>query len=305
MSEPASELTVVAEKYSFLEGPRWHDGRIWVSDFYTHQVVSADEHGGDLRVEAQVPGQPSGLGWLPDGRLLVVSMRDHRVLRRESDGELALHADLSEHATGVLNDMVVDAVGRAWVGNFGFDLMNEAPMAPAPLVRIDPDGATDVATEPLHFPNGAVIIGAELVVAETFGHRLSAFDIAADGSLRDRRDWATFGPLPDTTDVGEALAGLTVAPDGMALDGEGAVWVADAIGNRVLRVRKGGEVVDEISTGDTGVYAVALGGEDGRTLYLCTAPGFAESERRHTREARLLAARVEVPAATNPPPLTP
>ena len=292
-----SDLAVVVEKYSFLEGPRWHDGRIWVSDFYTHQVVSADEHGGDLRVEAQVPAQPSGLGWLPDGRLLIVSMRDHRLLRREPDGALSVHADVSSHAGGLLNDMVVDSRGRTWVGNFGFDLMAGAPIAPAPLVRVDPDGSSTVATEPLHFPNGAVITGNTMIVNETFGHRISAFEIDADGGLSERRDWASFGPVPATTDVGEALGQLSVAPDGMCLDAEGAVWIADALGNRALRVREGGEVLQEISTGDTGVYAVALGGADGRTLYLCTAPGFAEHERRHTREAKLLAARVDVPGA--------
>ena len=292
-----SDLTVVVEKYSFLEGPRWHDGRIWVSDFYTHQVVSADEHGGDLRVEAQVPAQPSGLGWLPDGRLLIVSMRDHRLLRREPDGALSVHADVSSHAGGLLNDMVVDSRGRTWVGNFGFDLMAGAPIAPAPLVRVDPDGSSTVASEPLHFPNGAVITGNTMIVNETFGHRISAFEIDADGGLSERRDWASFGPVPATTDVGEALGQLSVAPDGMCLDAEGAVWIADALGNRALRVREGGEVLQEISTGDTGVYALALGGADGRTLFLCTAPGFAEHERRHTREAKLLAARVDVPGA--------
>jgi sugar lactone lactonase YvrE len=290
-----SDLAVVVEKYSFLEGPRWHDGRIWVSDFYTHQVVSADEHGGDLRVEAQVPAQPSGLGWLPDGRLLIVSMRDHRLLRREPDGALSVHADVSSDAGGLLNDMVVDSRGRTWVGNFGFDLMAGAPIAPAPLVRVDPDGSSTVASEPLHFPNGAVITGNTMIVNETFGHRISAFEIDADGGLSERRDWASFGPVPATTDVGEALGQLSVAPDGMCLDAEGAVWIADALGNRALRVREGGEVLQEISTGDTGVYALALGGADGRTLYLCTAPGFAEHERRHSREAKLLAARVDVP----------
>jgi sugar lactone lactonase YvrE len=292
-----SDLAVVVEKYSFLEGPRWHDGRIWVSDFYTHQVVSADEHGGDLRVEAQVPAQPSGLGWLPDGRLLIVSMRDHRLLRREPDGALSVHADVSSHAGGLLNDMVVDSRGRTWVGNFGFDLMAGAPIAPAPLVRVDPDGSSTVASEPLHFPNGAVITGNTMIVNETFGHRISAFEIDADGGLSERRDWASFGPVPATTDVGEALGQLSVAPDGMCLDAEGAVWIADALGNRALRVREGGEVLQEISTGDTGVYALALGGADGRTLYLCTAPGFAEHERRHSRAAKLLAARVDVPGA--------
>lgn len=292
-----AELSVVVEKYSFLEGPRWRAGRLWLSDFYTHQVLSCDEHGGDVRVEAQVPGQPSGLGWLPDGRLLVVSMRDKRLLRREPDGRLEVHADLNELAAGPLNDLVVDSAGRSWVGNFGFDLMAGAPLAPAPLVRVDPDGGTTVATEPLHFPNGAVQSGATLVVAETFGNRVSAFDVVADGRLGARRDWAVFGPLPDTTAVAEALGRLTVAPDGICLDAEGAIWVADALHNRALRVREGGEILDEVPTGETGVYAVALGGADGRTLYLCTAPGFAEHERRDTREATLLATRVAVPAA--------
>src|SRR4051812_49357628 len=120
----ARETTVVLDGYTYFECPRWHDDRIWVSDFYSHQVVSAREDGTDVRVEAEVPGQPSGLGWLPDGRLLVVSMRDQKVLRREPDGQLVVHADLSTYVSGNVNDMLVDAHGRAYVGNFGFDLMN-------------------------------------------------------------------------------------------------------------------------------------------------------------------------------------
>lgn len=289
------ELTVVLDKLSFLEGPRWRDGRLWLSDFYTHQVLSAAADGSDLRVEAEVPTQPSGLGWLPDGRLLIVSMRDGRVLRREVSGELVTHADLSAHTTGPLNDMVVDAAGNAYVGNFGFDLMSGADLSPANLVRIDPDGNTAVVAEGLNFPNGAVIIDGVLVVAETFGNRISAFDIAADGTLGPRRDWARFGDVPTATVVAEALGTLVVAPDGICADAEGGVWAADAVGNRAVRV-VGGEIVAEITAG-TGVYACVLGGDDGRTLYLCTAPGFGEHERRDTREARLLAARVDVPGA--------
>jgi sugar lactone lactonase YvrE len=170
--------TVVLEKYSFLESPRWWEDRIWVSDFYTHRVLSAREDGSDVRVEAQVPGQPSGLGRLPDGRLLVVSMRDHRVLRREPSGELVTHADLSDHATGLLNDMVVDESGRAYVGNFGFDLMSGAPVRTASLVRVDPDGSVTVAATDLSFPNGAAFVDGELVVAETLGNRISGFPVA-------------------------------------------------------------------------------------------------------------------------------
>jgi sugar lactone lactonase YvrE len=291
-----AELRTVLEGFSFLEGPRWRDGRLWVSDFYTHRVVSTDP-GGDVREEAEVPGQPSGLGWLPDGRLLVVSMRDRRLLRREPDGALVEHADLSGFAGGHVNDMVVDAEGRAFVGDFGFDLMSGAPLRPTSLVRVDPDGTATAVADDVHFPNGAVLLpGGVLVVAETFGNRLTAFDVGPDGGLSNRRDWARFGEPPTTTDVGEALGALAVAPDGIAgPDAEGAIWVADALGNRVLRVREGGEIAQEISTGDTGVYACALGGDDGRTLFLCTAPGFAEHERRDTREARLLATTVDVP----------
>lgn len=288
--------SVVLAKQAYLEGPRWHDGRIWVSDFYTEQVVSADEHGGNVKVEAEVAGRPSGLGWLPDGRLLVVSMTDHRLLRREHDGSLVVHADLSGHVSWPLNDMVVDDQGRAWVGNFGFDIMNGARPVPTPLLRVDPDGGVSVVSEPLHFPNGAVVLGETLIVAESFGNRVSAFDILADGSLSERRDWARLGPVPASADFEERLGEVAVVPDGIAVDAEGALWVADAIGNRAIRLREGGEILEEISSGDNGTYAVALGGTDGRTLYLCTAPDFSEHNRKDTREAELLSVRVDVPA---------
>lgn len=294
-----SEVSVILEGLSFLEGPRWHSGRVWVSDFYTHRVLSADEDGSHLRTEADVPEQPSGLGWLPDGRLLIVSMRDRTILRREHDGTLVRHADLSGHADSLLNDMIVDGQGRAYVGSFGFDLMAGEPRRPAPLLRVDPDGTVTVASEPLHFPNGpAILDGPRLVVAETFGNRLSAFDIAADGSLSERRDWARFGPVPVAEDSLEAIAELAVAPDGISVpDAEGAIWVADARAHRAVRVRAGGEIVDVVDTESAGCYACALGGADGRTLYLCTAPNFLEHERRETRDAALLCARVDVPAA--------
>ena len=291
--------TVVLENLSFLEGPRWHEGRIWVSDFYTNQVLSAAEDGSDVRVEAEVPGQPSGLGWLPDGRLLIVSMRDRSLRVRAADGTLTRHADLSGHAPSVLNDMIVDGRGRAFVGSFGFDLMAGDPRSPAPLLRVDTDGTVTEASEPLHFPNGpAIVDGSTLVVAETFGNRLSAFDIADDGTLSDRRDWASFGPLPTATDALEAIGEVAVGPDGISVvDVEGAIWVADAKNNRAVRVRPGGQILDSVGTGGDGCYACALGGADGQTLFLCVAPDFFEHERRETRDARLLAVRVDVPAA--------
>jgi sugar lactone lactonase YvrE len=249
---------------------------------------------------AEVPGQPSGLGFLPDGRALIVSMRDHRVLVRDGSGRLEEHADLSGAVTGVLNDMLVDDRGRAYVGNFGFDLMGGAPLRYTTLTRVDLDGTVTTVAEDLGFPNGMVILpGRVLVVAETFAGRLTAFDIGDDGELSGRRVWAQFGETPQSEDVGEALARLEVAPDGICADAEGSIWVADALHNRVLRVREGGEIQEEIQPG-TGVFACMLGGDDGRTLYLCAAPSFPEHERRPVREAQLLAVDVDVPHAGLP-----
>ena len=291
----AAAITV-ASGFAFLEAPRWHDDRIWFSDFYTHRVLSAREDGSDLRTEAAVAQQPSGLGWLPDGRLLVVSMLDRKVLRREPDGTLATHADLSGYATGHANDMVLDAEGRAYVGNFGFDLMSGAPPATAALHRVDPDGTVTEVADDLWFPNGSVITpDSVLIVNETFGNRCTAFDLTADGRLANRRVWAQFGPLPAELANGGAPAGALVAPDGACLDAEGAVWIADGAGDRLLRVKEGGEIADEVRPGSP-VYACALGGADGRTLYACAAPDFDATARAAAREARLLAFRVPVPA---------
>jgi sugar lactone lactonase YvrE len=293
----ADAVATVVEGLSFLEGPRWHDDRVWFSDFYTHRVFSAREDGSDLRVEATVPQQPSGLDWLPDGRLLIVSMRDRRILRREDDGALVTHADLSGHATGHLNDMVVDAHGRVYVGNFGFDLMGGAPLETSVLHRVDPDGTVTEAAADLWFPNGSVITkDGVLIVNETFGNRVTAFDLTGDGRLTGRRTWAEFGPLPTGRDLGEVVPRLAVAPDGSCLDAEGALWVADATGGRLLRVAEGGEILEEVRPG-TPVFACALGGSDGRTLFACAAPDFDEAARTAAREARLIALPVGVPRA--------
>lgn len=294
------EITTVLTGMTFLECPRWHEDRIWVVDFYSHRVLSAHEDGTDLRVEVHVPHQPSGLGWLPDGRLLVVSMRDARILRREHDGSLVTHAELRDHVGGHPNDMVVDGAGRAFVGNFGFDLMGGAPLATAVLLRVDPDGAVHRVAPGMWFPNGSVITDeGVLLVGETFGNRVSAFDVAADGSLGVRRDWSRFGELPTATNVEGALGQLVVAPDGCCLDAEGALWIADAIGGRVVRVVEGGDIVDEVVVG-TGVYACMLGGADGRTLYICAAPDFHEDARSAANEATLVSVRVDVPHAGRP-----
>jgi sugar lactone lactonase YvrE len=287
----------VAEGFHFLEAPRWRDGRLWFSDFYGHRVRSVAEDGTDLIVEAHVPGQPSGLGWLPDGRLLIVSMRDRRVLRREPDGSLAVHADLAQHATGHANDMVVDGRGRAYVGNFGFDLMAGDPLEPAALHRVDPDGGVTEVADDLWFPNGVAITDdGVLLVVETFGNRVTAFTVDADGALTDRRIWAEFGPLPTERDVERALGQLRIAGDGACLDAAGGMWIADAIGERLVRVVAGGEITDEIRPGSP-VYACALGGADGTTLFACAAPDFHEQARTAAREARMLAVQVATPAA--------
>jgi sugar lactone lactonase YvrE len=289
--------TTVVRDRAFLEAPRWHEERIWFSDFYTLEVLSAREDGSDLRVEADVPQQPSGLGWLPDGRLLVISMRDRKLLRREPDGRLVTHADLSGHATGHLNDMAVDAYGRAYVGNFGFDLMAGAPLESAALHRVDPDGTVTEAAADLWFPNGAVITpNNALLVTETFGNRVTAFDIAADGRLTNRRVWAQFGPPPTDRSIAKVLDQAVVSGDGCCLDAEGALWIADATGGRLLRVIEGGTITDEIKPGSN-VYACALGGTAGTTLFACVAPDFDETARRGAREASLLAIPVQVPAS--------
>lgn len=287
-----AEPKVVLEGYTYFECPRWHDGRIWVSDFYTGQVLSATEDGDDVRVEAEVAEQPSGLGWLPDGRLLVVSMRDRKVLRREHDGSLTVHADLSAHATGHANDMHVDADGRAYVGNFGFDLMNMAPIETASLLRVEPDGSVHEDATDLHFPNGmAVTADGDLLVDETLGNRISSFRIGADGVLGPRRDWAVLGPMPESTDMATGIGEVVVAPDGCALGPDGTLWAADALNQRIVQIREGEGVVDEL-TFDTGVFACGFGGSDGRTLFACAAPDFNEHARKEEREGRLLAVRI-------------
>ena len=294
------ELTPLIEGYTFLEGPRWHDGRLWTSDFYTHQVLAVAPDG-STEVVTTVPQPPSGLGWLPDGTLLVVSMRDRKLLRL-TDGGLVEHGDLSAVDGGHTNDMVVDAHGRAYVGNFGYDLMGGAPFATTDVSRVDPDGTVTVVAKDLMFPNGSVITpdGRTLLVSETFGNRISAFDIHDDGGLGPRRDWAVFGDPPDTSALDAMLASVVVAPDGTCLDAEGAVWTADAVHHRCVRVAEGGTILEEISTGDDGVYACMLGGDDGRTLHLCVAPSFDEAERRSTRLGRILRTRVDVPHAGTP-----
>jgi sugar lactone lactonase YvrE len=268
---------------AFFECPRWHDGRLWVSDYWGGEVTAISPDGATETI-VKLAGSPSGLGWLPDGTLLVVSMMDSQLLRVDG-GTTARYADLTAHSGPQSNDLVVDAAGRAYVSTI--DFMAFAEMPATNLVRVDPDGTVALAAEGLSFPNGAVITpdGSTLIIAESWASRLTAFDVQPDGGLANRRVWA---------DLGEGCA-----PDGIDLDAEGAVWVADAGGKRAIRVREGGEVLDEVSAGELDVIACALGGADRRTLFLCTTPNFRlmPDEATRTRPSRILTARVDVPAA--------
>ena len=289
-------MTPLFEGGTYFECPRWHDGRWWVSDFYRHAVFTYDAEGREEKV-IEVDEQPSGLGWLPGGDLLVVSMKDRRVLRRSADGTVTEHADVSALTRGHLNDMIVDREGRAFAGTFGFDLMGGGEPEVATLVRVDPDGTVAVAAEDLWFPNGMVITAdGMLIVAETFAARFTAFRVQADGTLTDRHVWAQVEPSPEPADTPTMLGGVTFGPDGCALDADGHVWAANALGGPISRVAPGGEIVDEIPVpGGLGVFACGLGGDDGRTLIACAAPDFDEAARSAAREAVLLTTTVEVP----------
>jgi sugar lactone lactonase YvrE len=290
------ELQVLA-KGAFFEGPRWRDGRWWVSDFYRHAVFAVTPEGHSERV-LSIEQQPSGIGWMPDGSMLVVSMKDRQLLRRSPTREVSVHADLSAYCGGPANDMVVDRHGRAFVGNFGFDLVGGGPAATASLLRVDPNGSVHVAVEGLFFPNGSVITpdGKTLIVGETLGNRYSAFAIQADGELTDRRVWAQFGPEPNLSRMPDALQQFVVLPDGCALDAEGQIWVADAGHSRCVRVSEGGKITDEIAAPPgMQIFACMLGGQDGRTLLLCAATSYLP-----TAEGALLTTQVDAPHAGLP-----
>lgn len=296
------KLETLLEGGAFFEGPRWRDGRWWVSDFYRQLVLTVHPNGTSEEVMT-VEQQPSGLGWMPDGSLLVVSMKDHKILRRSADGEVSVHADVSEYCGGNLNDMVVDAEGRAYVGNFGFDLMGGGDPATAVLTRVDPDGSASVAAEDLRFPNGSVITpdGKTLIVGETAGACYTAFTIENDGSLSDRRTWGQMGFAPELGPLEETIPQLEYGPDGCALDSEEHIWSADSIRGRCGRIAPGGEIVEEIKAPEgLGFFACMLGGDDGRTLLICAAPDFLEHNRSQAREAVLLTTTVDVPHAGLP-----
>lgn len=278
------ETTVLIDGLVFPESPRWHDGKLWFSDIHAHRVMTADLKG-NAQTVVEVAGQPSGLGWLPDGRLLVVSMTDRRLLRLEPEG-LEEVADLSKLASFHCSDMVVDNQGRAYVGNYGFDLIGQQTFAPAEIVLVTPDGNARVVADDMAFPNGTVITpdGHTLIVAESLGQRLTAFDIRPDGSLTGRRIWA---------EVGEAT------PDGICLDAQGAVWVASPVSAEVLRVLEGGQVSHRVRV-STHASACMLGGPDRRTLFVLTAETVDPNEPRAKASGRIETVQVDVPGAGLP-----
>lgn len=281
MSGTTTTFEVLERGLRFPEGPRWHAGRLYYSDMYAGEVRALDLSG-RAEVVARVPAHPSGLGWLPDGTLLVVSMQDRKLLRVKDGGAPAVFADLSALAPFHCNDLVVDARGNAYVGNFGSDIGAGAAPAPTCLILVTPDGRARKVAEDLMFPNGMVVTadGRTLIVAETFASRLTAFDLVPDGSLSNRRVWA---------ELGGAM------PDGICLDAENAVWVAAPFGNELLRVGQGGAVYERIAMASKPIACV-LGGPDGKTLFALTSDDF-EPDKTAARSAKIEIARVVVPAS--------
>ena len=280
------ELQLLVDGVDFGEGPRWHDGTLWYSDFHQRSIYRVTADGVRTAVFSGLEDRPSGLGWLPDGTLVVVFMISRRVMRDNGDGTLVEHADLSELATWHCNDMVVDAHGNIYVGNFGFDLESQSRFEPADLILVRPDGSAEVAATAMAFPNGSVITpdGSTLIVGQSFGGDYIAFTIGDDATLGDRRQWAA---IPGT------------APDGCTLDSAGGIWFSDALGSQVVRVEEGGNVTDRVAT-PMPTFACMLGGDDGRTLHILCSPGSHPDESAGKGAGAIYTTRVEHPHAGRP-----
>jgi sugar lactone lactonase YvrE len=274
-----ADLHLLLNGFAFPESPRWHDDRLVVSDWGAHEVVAVDLEG-NREVVARVQSFPMCIDRLPDGRLLIVSSDERKLLRREPDGSLAAHADLSGLGAHPWNEIVVDGRGNAYLNNIGFDFL-EGEFAPGIVALVTPDGSVRQVADGLAFPNGMAVTpdNSTLIVAESYGNRLSAFDIAPDGGLSNRRAWA------------ELPGGY---PDGICLDAEGAVWYGDVPNKRCVRVREGGELLGTIEL-DRGCFACALGGADGRTLFLVANEWGGPATESGRRAGRVLTARA--PAA--------
>jgi sugar lactone lactonase YvrE len=264
---------------AFPEGPRWRDGRLWFTDQHA-RTIDALTASGEHTIAAHTDDLPGGLGWLPDGRMLVVFMTRRCIMVLE-DERLSTYADLSDLASFHCNDMVVDGTGRIYAGNFGFDLHGGAAVASAELIQVDPDGHARIVDHSLVFPNGSVITpgGDTLLVAETFAHRIRSFALGKVGITGANHVWAELG---DAT------------PDGICLDAEGALWVASPGTRTLMRVKQGGAILDRCETLGT-PYACMLGGDDRRTLFVCTSETDDPAEAARRRSGRIEAARVAVP----------
>lgn len=276
----------------FGECPRWHEGRLWYSDFFDHGVFSVSPDG-ERQLEVPFEGETGGLGWLPDGRLLFASRLDRILLRREEDGTIVRHGDLRPWATWHANDMVVATNGQAYAGNFGFDLdalyagkMDPSEISSTSIIRVDPDGTSCEAAGDIAFPNGTVITedGTTLIVAESIGGRLTAFDREVDGALTHRREWA---PLK------------RIAPDGICLCEDNTVWVANALAPECVRVAEGGQVLERVAT-SMNCFACMLGDEDRRTLYMVTAPDSHDAKAKEARRGAIEKVRTTMPGAGRP-----
>lgn len=278
-------LETVLDGLAFPECPRWHDESLYFSDMHDGKVWRLFPSGEATKLY-DVPKFPAGLGWLPDGSLEIVSMIDRRLLRCTSNGP-SPYADLSSIATGNANDMVIDREGRAYIGNFGFDLNAGATPCGTRLIAVEPDGRVRAVADDMWFPNGMVITpdGRTLIVAETFANRLTAFDIKSGGSLTNRR---VFAPLEG------------IYPDGICLDAENAVWVSCAGGNKTIRVAEGGKITHEIPHEGRHSYACMLGGADRRDLYICTAEDHLPDKTLKLRSGKIERMRVDVPGAGLP-----
>lgn len=277
-----AELNLLLDDLAFPESPRWHDDRLVVSDWGAHEVVAVDLEG-RREVVARVPSFPMCVDRLPDGRLLIVASGDRTLLRREPGGALATHADLRELGAHPWNDIVVDGRGNAYVNNIGFDFP-DGEFAPGIVVLVTPEGSARQVADDLAFPNGMAVTAdnSTLIVAESYGNALRAFDIASDGSLSNRRIWAE---LPGAY------------PDGICLDAEGAVWYGDVPNKQCVRVREGGEVLQTIGL-DRGCFACALGGAEGRTLFLVANDwGGPEGIADGKRAGQVLTAAAPAPGA--------
>jgi sugar lactone lactonase YvrE len=277
-------MEVLMEGIGLGESPRWHDGRLWFSDWVAHQVIALDPDGRS-EVMANVDAFPFSIDWLPDGPMLITAGRE--LLRMEPDRSLVTHADLSDLSSYGWNEIVVDPRGNAYVNGPGFDMMAGAEFAPGVVAVLRPDGSADVVAEEVAFPNGMAVTpdGSTLIVADSYSRELTGFDIGDDGSLSNRRTWA---------DLGEGT------PDGICLDAEGAAWYADVPNRSCVRVAQGGAVLQSVEV-NRGCFACMLGGDDGRTLFVNAAEWTGpEGIFKEPRTGRVLAVEAPAPHAGFP-----